>query len=294
MSETQQLIDLMRQQMVQMQITQEKLIHVSEENTQLRNDLAAARTTPGESLASGLTPQTKKPDRPIVESDLSDSDWVLFEDSWQRYKVMCRLSRAVDIFHELRAACIPSINKILVELVGTERLNSASEEELLGHIRKVAVQGVHKEVHRQRFARITQADGESVNKFVAKLKASASLCEFQVTCHNPECRQSVSYSEEMVAHQMIGGLANPDYQAKILAEAATVTTFQQKFDKLVSLETTEMATTHLNPSISHAPSAASAQRSQYSRDRAGTPATKPLPAQKPLDKQDGREFRCQG
>ena len=128
MSETQHLIDLMRQQMVQMQITQEKLIHVSEENTQLRNDLAAARTTPGESRASGLTPQTKKPDRPIVEYDLSDSDWVLFEDSWQRYKAMCRLSRAVDIRHELRAACVPSINRILVELIGTDTLNSATEE----------------------------------------------------------------------------------------------------------------------------------------------------------------------
>ena len=43
----------------------------------------------------------------------------------------------------------------------------------------------------------------------------------------------------MVVAQMVAGLANIDHQTKILAEAATLTTLQQKFDRLVSLEMTD-------------------------------------------------------
>ena len=50
----------------------------------------------------------------------------------------------------------------------------------------------------------------------------------------------------MVAGQLIAGLINCDHQSKVLAEAATLTTLQAKFDRLVSLETTDQATKRLN------------------------------------------------
>ena len=233
-----ELIELMRQQMEQMRIAQEHMMQVTMENQQLKQELAAANG-PG-------NPQTKRPDRPSVEADLTDNDWAIFIDSWSRYKEMTRLTTVNDIRNELRATCAPSVNKMLFDLVGSTTLNTSSEEELLGHMHRVAVRGVHKEVHRQRFTRITQVDGESVNKFVARLKAQATLCDFKVRCNNPDCGRDVSYSEEMVSHQMVSGLSNAQHQSKILAEAATISTFQEKFDKLISLETTDNSTPQLN------------------------------------------------
>ena len=204
MSETQQLIDLMREQMEKLDNKTEQLLQMNQENETLRRDLQTATDN-----RSGSGTQTKKPDRPGITPELTDNDWALFLDSWARYKSMCRLTLEVDIRNELRAYCDPAINKMLFELVGATTLNALPEMELLERMRKVAVRGVHKEVHRQRFFRITQAEGESLNRFVARLKAQAALCDFRITCTPTE---SHSYSEEMVAHQMISGLANPGQQ----------------------------------------------------------------------------------
>ena len=46
----------------------------------------------------------------------------------------------------------------------------------------------------------------------------------------------------MVAGQMVAGLENIDHQTKILAEAATLTTLQKTFNRLVSLEMTDQST----------------------------------------------------
>ena len=196
---------------------------------------------------------------------MSEGDWTVFLDAWNRYKVMCRLRNIDAIRNELRSACTPAVNKMLVELIGPTTLNGLSEDELLANIKRIAVHGVHKEVHRQRFTKISQHEGEPLNQFVARLKAQAELCQFQVVCSNPQCGENVNYGEEMVTQQMISGLTNADYQAKILSEAANITTFQQKFDRLASLESTEYSASHLKPPPANQTSSAAAQKSLYKR-----------------------------
>ena len=46
----------------------------------------------------------------------------------------------------------------------------------------------------------------------------------------------------MVAGQLVAGLLNTEHQGKILAEANILTILEQKFHRLVSLETTDKAT----------------------------------------------------
>ena len=103
-----------------------------------------------------------------------------------------------------------------------------------------------------------------ITHFVARLKSQAMLCEFKVKRQSTECRSDVNYAEEMVSNQMIAGLQNHDHQSRILSEIASLETFQLKFDKLVSLETTEKPSSHLqqkpNTTSSMAP-----QKSQYQR-----------------------------
>ena len=122
----------------------------------------------------------KRPDRPIIDVSGSDNDWAIFTDAWKRYKKMVRLSTNEEVLMELRACCSSEVNKLLFEFVGPARLDSATENELLSHIKSVAVKGVHKEVHRLRFTQLRQGEKEPINQFVGRLKAQAALCEFAV------------------------------------------------------------------------------------------------------------------
>ena len=120
------------------------------------------------------------------------------------------------------------------------------EEELLEHIKTVAVRSTHPDVHSWTFSGLTQAQGESVSRFVGRLKAAASLCEFNVQC---QCGQQVSYSDAMVSHRLTAGLANPDHQSKILSEAKDLNSLDSKVERLVSLETTVEAQDQLRIAV---------------------------------------------
>ena len=241
-----QTLALMQQQMQQMMALQS-------ENMQLK-------------LQAQTATKVKRPDRPIIEPDASDNDWALFMDSWERYKSMSRLSEAEDIRNELRAACATEVNRLLFDFVGPDALHTASEQELLAHIKSVSVRGVHKEVHRQQFFKMMQAEEESITHYVARLKAQATLCEFKVECTSGTCNSQVSYAEDMISTQMVAGLRNQDHQTRVLAEAATLISFKQKFDRIMSLETTDTSTSKLNIPIT-SPSTGAAQQSAYQRQK---------------------------
>ncbi len=99
------------------------------------------------------------------------------------------------------------------------------------------------------------------------LQRQASLCDFRVRCLNDSCQSPVSFSEEMISGQLIAGLANIDHQGKVLAESDNLPSLQAKFNKLVSLETTDQATSRLhtlpsNP-LQKAHSETAAQKTAY-------------------------------
>ena len=191
------------------------------------------------------TVKREPPKRPTIETNSDDSDWSLFLDSWQRYKKITKLESREDTILELRSACSHDVNKLLFEFIGAATLNddTLNEETLLRHIRSVAIKGVHKEVHRMNFSKITQSSGEAITHYIARLNAKASLCDFNVDCH---CQARVSFAEEMVAQQLVAGLRNQDHQAKILGEATSLTSLSRKIDRLISLETAEEASTTIN------------------------------------------------
>ena len=191
------------------------MIELQRENNDLRRNMQS----------SNSSTNARRPDRPTIEPDSSDNECALFVDSWQRYKNMCRLRDDADIRNELRSCCSTEVNKLLFDLIGSERLNSTSESDLMSHIKSVAVKGVHTEVHRQTFHAMKQSEGEAITHFLARLRSQANFCNFIVQCPNTAmCTQKVSYAEDMIAGQMIAGLINTEHQGKVLAQAATLTT----------------------------------------------------------------------
>ena len=252
------MLATMQRQMDQSEQQMNRITVLQEENQRLRMAAAAQNNV------NTARQSTKKPERPSVIGGMGDRDWAVFLDDWSRYKIMAALRDEDAIRMELRACCVNDVNKILFEFVGPTRLNGCTEDELLTHIKSVAVKSVHKEVHRMNFNKIEQNDGESITSYVARLKAQAFLCEFAVPCPCTPAVQ-VSYAEEMVAQRLIAGLVNQEHQRRVLSEAATLVTLEDKVKKLKMLETTEESTVVLRTTTSS--SEASLIRSQYKKQQ---------------------------
>jgi hypothetical protein len=248
----QQMMELVNKQM-------ELVTRLTAENSSLRQQPSSVR----------------RPDRPAIETNSSDNDWALFLDSWNRYKCMARIEQGEGMVMELRSCCSAEVNKLLFDFVGPVTLNNATETSLLGHIKSVAVKGVHKEVHRLTFVNMRQTDNEPIVKFVARLQAQAALCDFTVACSTEGC-QRVSYAEDMISQQVTAGLTNPEFQSKILSEASILTTLANKVERLQMLESTEESTLLMQPTQSSGsdPSNAAPGKSQYQRRKQVTPQTK--------------------
>ena len=200
LSETQQLIQLVRQQMTMFN-------NVQEENKMLREQLSKANQS-GETHSN-----TKRPDRPKIDMDTTETAWAEFLDAWDRHKDWYSLSDPSQLRNELRMTCSPSVNRRLIELHGAAKLKETTEAGLLELIKDAAVAVVDKQVHRQKFWQITQSEGESIAQFIAKVKSQAELCQFKVACSSATCNSSISYAHDMVETQTINGLANTEFQA---------------------------------------------------------------------------------
>lgn len=201
---------------------------------QLLSLLPAANPSSGGRSRAKLT-------RPIIEEDSTDNRWIIFKDEWNRYKEMAGLSNVQDIRNELRAACPQKVHEMLFNFVGPDALQTASESDLLEFVKSVAVKTVHPEVYRQHFYKLQQSDGETVTSFISRLKAQAMLCRFTCsgTCGDDAC--TPSYAEEMIRSQLIAGLRNSSHQSKVLSEMEILKTLTQLTTRLLTLESTERA-----------------------------------------------------
>ena len=158
---------------------------------------------------------------------------------------------------------------MLFNFVGPDALESASEEELLGYIKSVAVKTVHPEVYRQQFFVMSQNDGETITCYISRLKAKAMLCTFTQKCDGAaQC--TTNHSEDMIRSQLIAGLRNAAHQSKVLGEMQQLKTLDQLTERLLTLESTEQASSHLRPHNDASDGADVALiRSSYQSQRAG-------------------------
>ena len=132
-----------------------------------------------------------------------------------------------------------------------------------------------------------------MTKYVGRLNAQAALCNFTVKC---ECHRYVSYTEAMISQRLVAGLANPEHQSKVLSEAQILPDLKSKVERLVSLETSEDATSEIRATQTQASpvKAAAARSSQYKkRKRFNSPEIKKK-LNTTNDEQKRRKLRCRG
>ena len=185
------MLQMQQQQQQQIQLQMQQQSAMQQQMAQLMSKLISSTNNEDQSTVNQLPPRPSraKIERPKIDADCTDNQWIIFCDAWDRYKKMGALTSKAEIRYELRSSCSPKVNELLFNFAGPDILKEVSEEDLMKSIKYVTVTVVHPEVYRQQFYTLRQSDGESVTNFVSILKVQAMLCAF--TCPNQECTSFV-------------------------------------------------------------------------------------------------------
>ena len=225
-------------------------------------------------LTRGQGPAKSNIPRPQIGLDATDEDWRLFKFQWDRYKSAAGLA-GDGVTQELLSACSSELEKRLFQLRGPSLTNN-SEEELLTHIKSMAVQALHTAVHRRQFHELRQFEGEDITQFVARLRSKAALCEFYVNAYRPHAGSQepgpLSYEDDVLQTQLVVGLYNQRHQNEILSAVDRYTSFEAKFQALQSMQAAENSERKLHSVTDRKSPAASsdliaAHVSQYQRQQ---------------------------
>ena len=171
-----------------------------------------------------------------------EGEWGIFTGGWERYKRMTALTDSIKVKEDLRECCGKQLNKRVIQLHSQDALGKCNEGNLLEFIKAVTLRGVHKEVHRTSFQTLQQQSGELKSLYVARLKATADLCQFTMAvpkcevyaypwAHHKDKRQ-LNYRDEMVGTHLVAGACNKEYREKVLAESANLKSLVEKLEWL--------------------------------------------------------------
>ena len=163
---------------------------------------------------------------------------------------------------ELRNCCSEDLRLTVFELLGPS-IDDLNEKDLMEKIHRVAVKGKNTAVHHQEFYNMKQEEGQSAQQFLAKLRAKADHCNFQLTCSSEDCSHtSNSYASAMVADILTVGCYDQDIQGELLAHSADVQSLEDKFELMQAMESGKRARNQLTVQ-----SSVTVQRSAHRQSR---------------------------
>ena len=209
---------------------------------------------------SQSTHQARHPEPPSISLDCNEGRWSFFTNEWKMYETQAKLPENAPA--ELRNCCSEDLRFTLFELLGPS-IDDLNEKDLMEKIHKVAVKGKNTAVHRQEFYNMKQEEGQSAQQFLAKLRAKADHCNFQLTCSSEDCSHtSNSYAPAMVADILTVGCYDQDIQGELLARSADVQSLQDKFELMQAMESGKRARNQLTVQ-----SSVTVQRSAHRQSR---------------------------
>ena len=130
-----------------------------------------------------------------------------------RFKRTClHGSDKTTIVDHLWACCSNALEDAILKHVGK---NLDTEEEMLEPMKKLGVRKRNALLNKVHFLNMAQNDGEPAKHYVARLKGQAATCDFKLPTGVTD------YTEQMVQHQLVRGLNDPQIQEHILSHAAT-------------------------------------------------------------------------
>ena len=122
----------------------------------------------------------RKPDRPEIVQEMSETAWSEFNFNWKKYKRTARIEgKNALIRSELQECCSKTVKTRLFAMK-REDLNTIEEEDLLAAIKATCVERVTLTVHMVRFHKIAEHPGENPQSYLSRLKAQAALFDFTI------------------------------------------------------------------------------------------------------------------
>ena len=165
----------------------------------------------------GTPGENKKPEkfpRPVLELDTTEENYAEFAATWKQYKEEFSLTDKV-LIRQLVACCSTELRTSLSRLTGGNQFE-LNEDELLRHMKQLAVRHQNPAVHVQQFLGLSQQSEEGVRSFLTRLQGVACRCSFVVKCD--DCDKDISYQDSVVRFKLIQGLTDSDIKEHILSE----------------------------------------------------------------------------
>ena len=159
-----------------------------------------------------------KLDKPRVRMPCFEDQWRLFEAQWKIYRDACGLSGNAALYQLYN--CMDE--EVSVKIFQTTQGRVTDEGELLKILKKQVCDSKNSMVTRAQFYLMKQKNEENMSDWMARVRGSASLCNFSQGCDcNCDCEcSSVSFEDQMVRDKMVAGLNNVDWQEKIMSQGA--------------------------------------------------------------------------
>lgn len=231
------------------------------------NSAIVAALISAHAISHSKQDSVKKPDRPELQGEMNESEWLEAQFTWNSYKTdagnmtiktevvstntpddlnAVNTTKPDKIRSELLASCSKQIRSRLYQAKG-EALSTISETDLLEAIREAAVNKITTNMHRNQFANLQQEPGEGPQAFLARIRSKSTLCKFNIKA---KCSQSCTkdqevthcYAKDAIESQLISGLLNPDHRDKLLVDGDQHPTFNDKMKVLDTLHTHEAST----------------------------------------------------
>ena len=179
--------------------------------------LEAFRLLYSTSAGSGSSSKPEKIPRPEIDEGSTEADFAFFQSNWLRYKRSTNLDANACI-DQLLACCSSNLHRAVYN---SDISSEITEKELLSIIRRLSVRAQNVLVNRVTFLKMSQNKDESVESYVSRLRGQAGVCNYNIDCGSlTDHEVSHSYSEKMIADQLVVGLHDTDIQEQVLAHAS--------------------------------------------------------------------------
>lgn len=167
--------------------------------------------------------------QPVIDENISESDWGFFLSQWKMYVVGTGLTGEAVKVH-LCQSCTEPLQKTL-HYSGAGSIDDT--DQLLKTIKQLAVKKQNNLVNIIELQKLGQYRDETISAYSARLNGQASLCDFNVECNN--CQQEVSFKDKSVMYQMIRGLRDRDMMERVLQAAAQVEGGELSLTRVIKL-----------------------------------------------------------
>ena len=200
---------------------------------------------PGPQAQVQAKPRAEKVPRPQIKPGIGQDEFSYFKDEWTSYKRSCGITDETETRDQLRAACSEDLRRNLFNCLGS-KLKTLTEQHMMDEIQKLAVLAQNNLVKVVQLLALSQDREEPIRTYYARLKASASACELSIQCTAVACTEKVSYSDKMILHALVRGIADEEIRENVLAKTEELG-LEETIKFIEAKETGRRSTVQLSP-----------------------------------------------